>query len=49
MEQSPTYKVHRTSDNRGIPRILWKSETHYRVQKSPPLEPTLCQFLEDPF
>jgi hypothetical protein len=37
MEQRPSWEVNRFSASQEIPRILWKPEVHYRIDKSPHL------------
>jgi hypothetical protein len=41
MEQTPSWESNRFSASQKIPQIVWNSEFHYRVHKSPPPVPTL--------
>jgi hypothetical protein len=41
MEQNPSWEASSRSTNLEIIRILWNLEVHYRVHKSPPLDPIL--------
>jgi len=42
-KQSHSWAANSHSANHEIPRLLWDSEVHYRVHKSPPLVPILNQ------
>jgi hypothetical protein len=42
-EQSPSWEINIHSSSQEIPRILWKLNDYYRVNKDPPLVPILSQ------
>jgi hypothetical protein len=41
MDENPSWEAISRSSTQEIPRLLWNLSFHNRVQKSPPLEPTL--------
>jgi hypothetical protein len=41
MQQSPSWETNNRSSSQEIPHRLWNQKVHYRVHRSPPLDPIL--------
>jgi hypothetical protein len=43
MEKTPSWEAKSFSASQEIPSILWNTEVHYHIHKSPPRVPVLSQ------